>query len=88
MYLYFSSRSRVLRGSSVFAVRRQCLVVIVVAGVFGMCRPIPDNLIVPVATVSRVDAGMPLTDLRRLVAALSELTWHKWTLGWTGRQHK
>src|SRR5688500_20407990 len=45
---------------------------VIIAGVCRMGRTVPDDLIVPVAAVAGIGAGVPLADLRRLIAVLAE----------------
>ena len=51
---------------------RDRLVVVVVAGRLGISRPVPDDLIIPVAAEAGIRSGVPLADVRRRVSVLAE----------------
>ena len=54
------------------AVERQHLFVVVVACIVGMPRPVPDDLIIPVAAETGIGTGVPLTDLRGVITMLAK----------------
>src|SRR5262249_10198495 len=54
------------------AVDRYDLFLVVIAGVFGIPGPVPDDLIIPIAAEARVGPSVPLSDLCRLIAVLPE----------------
>ena len=55
------------------------LVVVVGAGVLGELRPIPDDLEIPIPSISCIRARMPLADLSGRVACLFERAHPKWS---------
>ena len=62
------------------AVEGEELIGVIVAGVFRMAGSVPDDLVIPVAAEAGVGAGVPLADLRRVVALLPKLRGHERTL--------
>ena len=51
------------------------LVIVVMASIFGVLGPAPNNLVIPVAIVSTVDAGVPFSNLRGGVPMLAKHPW-------------
>src|SRR5262245_38358865 len=55
------------------AIEGQQLIGVIIARVCGVFWPIPDDLIVPVTAEARIDAGVPLANLGRVIAGLAKL---------------
>ena len=66
---------------AVHAVEGQDLIGIIIAGVLGFAGAVPDDLIIPVTAEARVGAGVPLADLRGVVALFPKLRRHERRLG-------
>ena len=62
---------------AIHAVEGQDLIGIIIAGVLRMAGPVPDDLVIPIAAKARVGAGVPLADLRGVVALLPKLRRHE-----------
>ena len=61
------------------------LIVIVIRRIFGVFGPVPNDLVIPVASKPGVNSGMPLADVRGCVTVLAEDAWPERTLFWIVR---